>query len=297
MMRICRRRWGGKANSSTVTALSNRVTNTETVANSKNRVWRQNNPPANNVTVGDIWFQTNNKNKPFRYNGSDWISIEDGDIPELRDDLTAQANALVQATARVNRASATGRLRITSVAAPEGAQSRIGPHAEANSEDASHSAALYLTARSDGFTDITAVANRFAIVTGSGANAARKVPFIVRGGTVYMDVAVIEDLSVGRLKVADRSFSTWDYSYTAGQITTSASAETVLQTLVMSKGRAEPMPLFFSVNSNSMGWYQLLLYRGGTLIFSTPAPNDPRADLLGTPRQVAGVTFTPARHR
>lgn len=191
--------------------------------------------------------------------------MEDGDIPEIKADLVAQADLITQVRARTDRASATGLLRISSMAAGESAQTRIGLRAEASATDTSHSAAIYLEARSDGTSHATVQADRFAIVTGSAANATRRVPFIVRGGEVR-----ITELFVDRLAVADRAVSVWEYAQTAGGINSSALDDVVIQTLTLAKGRGEPLPIFYSAVRDVGGtdYVYLHLYRGATRLNS-----------------------------
>ena len=121
--------------------------------------------------------------------------------------ITAQSDAITQVTATANGASATGLLRVQAVAAPAGAQTRIGLRAEASSGSNTTAAAMFMDARSDGTSHISFLADRFAIVTGGTAGATRHVPFVVSGGGVFMDTAFIENLTVGTLKLADEAAS------------------------------------------------------------------------------------------
>ncbi len=124
------------------------------------------------------------------------LQLLDVKVREQGEDLAASAEALTVLGSSVGRMSAGGRFRVSTEATPTGAQSRIGLRAEASDGAATHSAALYLVAESDGTSTATFAANRFAVVTGSGANAMRRVPFIVRGGNVYMQNAIVDTLSI-----------------------------------------------------------------------------------------------------
>ena len=65
------------------------VTNTNSSLNSKITTYYQNNQPTTTV-VGDLWIDTDDKNKLYRWNGSSWVSIRDTDIQQA---LTNAADA------------------------------------------------------------------------------------------------------------------------------------------------------------------------------------------------------------
>lgn len=119
--------------------------------------------------------------------------------------IVSQADAITTVNANVGRISASGLLRVSAEATPTGAQSRIGLRAEASAGDTSHSAGLFLVANTDGTTQVIVSADRFAVATGQGANAARQVPFVVNGGITYIDTAFIQNGMVGTLKLGDNA--------------------------------------------------------------------------------------------
>ncbi len=51
-------------------------------------------PPSSGMSFGDLWFDTNDNNKVYRYNGSSWVSVKDLEIAEA-----IQAASDAQATA------------------------------------------------------------------------------------------------------------------------------------------------------------------------------------------------------
>lgn len=125
-----------------------------------------------------------------------------GRIDTVDGELLAQADAVSQVSAQVGRVRAGGLIRMTSVAAPSGASSRVAIAAEANDGVINSQAALFLEARTDGTNQIIASADRFSIATGTGPAADRAVPFIVDGGVVYMDEARIRVGSIDELYLA-----------------------------------------------------------------------------------------------
>ena len=133
----------------------------------------------------------------------------------------AMASATTAVTARTNRASASGLLRVTSVAAGSTALTRVGLMAEATSGSTNSSAGLYLDARSDGVSQVSVVANRFAVVSGTGGDAPRAVPFFVDNGVVYIDTATIKNLSIGAAKIGNNAlYVPYNFSRSDVRVTT-----------------------------------------------------------------------------
>lgn len=122
--------------------------------------------------------------------------------------VQAQADAILTTNAQVGRMRASGLLRISSGSAPSGSQTRIAIAAEASDTDTTHTAGLYLEAKSDGTSHVIVAADRFAIATGTGAAAARRVPFVVNGGIVYIDTAFIRDATITGAHIANLTVDT-----------------------------------------------------------------------------------------
>ena len=121
-------------------------------------------------------------------------------VEETEEGLLAQADSINMVTARTNRGTASGLMRVTAESGPAGVQTRIGIRAEASAGDVSHSAALYLDARADGTSQALVQANRFALIT--GPTGLPQVPFVVDGTQIVMDADVwIKNLSIGPDKV------------------------------------------------------------------------------------------------
>lgn len=141
-------------------------------------------------------------------------------------------------TARTDRTYASGLFRVSSEAAPTGAQTRIGLRAEAGTNDTSHSAGMYLEARSDGTTQAGFIANRFWLATGPAASP--QFPFIVNGSRIQMDASVwIKDLSVGTLQMEDGSV-TVQWSVKGTQLNISVAYP--MRVIILTQGTYEPGP-------------------------------------------------------
>ncbi|MHB9879078.1 hypothetical protein ACSMXM_05390 [Pacificimonas sp. ICDLI1SI03] len=69
----------------------------QTVADGKIQSFYQDNPPGT-ASIGDIWFDTNDANKQYRYNGSSWVAAQDTRIGTA---LTAAAGAQATADGKV----------------------------------------------------------------------------------------------------------------------------------------------------------------------------------------------------
>ena len=110
--------------------------------------------------------------------------------------IVAQSDAITAVEAKTDAATASGLFRVSAEATPAGAQTRIGLRAEATAGGATHSAAMYLDAKSDGTSQAGFVADRFWIADAPGPTAARTVPFIVEGGAVYIGNAHVRTLSL-----------------------------------------------------------------------------------------------------
>lgn len=73
------------------------VTSTNTAINGKITTYYQNGQPSQGVT-GDLWIDTDDNNKLYRYNGSSWVSVRDAGIQSA---LNAAANAQTIADGKI----------------------------------------------------------------------------------------------------------------------------------------------------------------------------------------------------
>ena len=70
-----------------VPATTEDVAAVEVIANGKNKIYRQTTAPSGTLTVGDVWFDTDDGNKQYYWTGTAWVSVQDNAI------ATAQATA------------------------------------------------------------------------------------------------------------------------------------------------------------------------------------------------------------
>ncbi|MCR6502604.1 DUF1983 domain-containing protein [Shinella sp. CPCC 101442] len=183
---------GGKATGLSVVRTD--VSNVVALADSKNRVYRQINPPtgttANPLRSGDVWYASGNGNMPNRWNGSDWVPVDDARVQ-------ATATLLQSLTATVDDNSANARFKMSTVAGPTG-YARIAARVKYTSSGLERSAGFYVDVPSDTSLDSVFLveADQFAVRNGSN----KKKPFIVQGGEVIMDVANIGTVNAGVLQ-------------------------------------------------------------------------------------------------
>ena len=86
--------------SSVVQDSSYRTTNdTEKSAwNAKNKTYYQTTAPVTGMVAGDLWFDTDDGYKAYRYSGAAWVTVQDGEISELRTDIEAGSITLSSLT-------------------------------------------------------------------------------------------------------------------------------------------------------------------------------------------------------
>ena len=95
------------------TALSSSISTVSAVANAKVKTYRQAAAPALGMTTGDLWFDSDDNNKCYRYSGSAWTATDDSRI------ATNAAAIVAEQTARADAVSALAS-NITTVQAQLG---------------------------------------------------------------------------------------------------------------------------------------------------------------------------------
>ncbi|WP_277022281.1 phage tail protein [Paracoccus hibiscisoli] len=160
---------------------------------------------------GDLWYKADEGNRLYRLSGPlnnlVWAPTDDARIAQNAADITteaaaratadsAQAQLINTVSARTDRGTANGLLRVSAEATPAGVTSRIGLRAEATAGATAQSAALFLEATADG-SQVVIAADRVSIATANFPGASRRVPFVVRNGAVFMGNAIVDTLSIG----------------------------------------------------------------------------------------------------
>lgn len=89
------------------TALASSISTVSAVVNTKNRVYRQAAAPTANLVVGDVWYDSDDGNKVYRWDGSSWVLTDDSRI------AANTAAIQTEATARADGDSAQALARET----------------------------------------------------------------------------------------------------------------------------------------------------------------------------------------
>ena len=143
------------------TALGSRIDTVVATANSKNKTFLQTAAPTTGMVAGDLWFDTDDSNKPYRYSGTAWTAITDPRIASNTAAITSEA------TARANADSALSSRIDTVVATASGNAAAIQTEqtARANADSA-------LSGRVDTVQSATAAAQNTANAAQQSAEAA-----------------------------------------------------------------------------------------------------------------------------
>ena len=75
--------------SSWVSVRDGTIATAQSTADSKNKIYYQTSAPSSGMTAGDLWFDSDDGNKPYRYNGSTWVTVQDGSIATAQSTATA----------------------------------------------------------------------------------------------------------------------------------------------------------------------------------------------------------------
>lgn len=75
-------------------ALGSQINTVSAVAGSKNKTFFQATAPSTGMGTGDLWFDTDNNNRPYRYSGSAWIATDDPRIAANAAAVQLQSQAI-----------------------------------------------------------------------------------------------------------------------------------------------------------------------------------------------------------
>lgn len=185
-----------------------------------NKTYRQDTEPSTGMVAGDLWFDSNDNNKAYRYSGSAWVATDDTRI------ATNEASIVTEATARASGDSALASSITTVSTTVSGHTSTLTTQASAISGiQAKYSLTLDINGRITGYqvigtgtsTDFIIRADTFKIYDG----VSDVVPFSVSAGTVTMSNVVINGSLVvaGTItapKIADNSLTANQYATSGG---------------------------------------------------------------------------------
>ncbi|MNS35882.1 hypothetical protein D3C72_680500 [compost metagenome] len=151
--------------------------------------------------TGDLFLKTNENNKLYRWNGSNWIALDDPrtatNVAAISSEVTARANADSALSQRIDTLSSTVDGQTSNITFALSAVNGIkaGASLVANANGKITGFKVNSDAAESTF-DI--LASRFRIIDPNNANT-NLVPFRVENGNIYMNNAMIKDLNVGSL--------------------------------------------------------------------------------------------------
>lgn len=79
-----------------ISTQSTAITDLTTSVNEKIITFSQNDEPTQNLTTGDLWLDTNDNNKLYRYSGTEWVEVSDNRIADTATALTQLTTTVTQ---------------------------------------------------------------------------------------------------------------------------------------------------------------------------------------------------------
>jgi hypothetical protein len=212
-------------------AAAQRINSISATASAKNRTFYQaSTSPPSSPTTGDIWFQTDQGNKAFRWSGSAWVETTDTRLP------TAVASINTIETARIGYCTIGGNTSVhgdktaceaaggtwatglpwatavkqVSITAGNGQSATVQQQFEtiygAGGLRAQYSVKLDVNGYVAGFglynegagaSGFIIRADKFVV----GSAGSNRTPFVIDGGVTYIDAAVIKDGAITSAKI------------------------------------------------------------------------------------------------
>lgn len=83
-----------KARADADSAIGDQINTVSAVANGKNKTWRQSTAPSAGMGTGDLWFDTSNNNRPYRYSGTAWVATDDPRISSTAATVQTHSQAI-----------------------------------------------------------------------------------------------------------------------------------------------------------------------------------------------------------
>ncbi|MFQ2093027.1 phage tail tip protein [Aeromonas taiwanensis] len=82
------------ARADAVQSLGSQINTVSAVAGSKNKTFFQASAPSTGMGTGDLWFDTDSNNRPYRYSGTAWIATDDPRIAANAASIQTQSQAI-----------------------------------------------------------------------------------------------------------------------------------------------------------------------------------------------------------
>lgn len=155
-----------EARANAVQSLASQINTVSAVAGSKNKTFFQATAPSNGMGTGDLWFDTSNNNRPYRYSGTAWVATDDPRIAANAAAVQSQSQAIADLQ--------------------NGAQAMWSIKAQAGDIKAG----IGLVAKSDGTSQVMVSASQFFVFNPNSPNATAPLFAIDNGQTVIAEAII-----------------------------------------------------------------------------------------------------------
>jgi hypothetical protein len=220
-------------------ALANQLTTVSAQA-TKTRTYYQTNQPATGMITGDLWFDSDDNNKQYRYSGTAWIAADDARIElntaAISTEATARANADTVLASNITTLQTTVNGNTTSIQTNATSIDGINGKYTVKIDNNGYVAGYGLISTANNGTptaEFAIIADRFSIApVATNPSAVDGSPFfvltapqVISGVTVpagtYMKSAFIHDATITTAKIGDAQITNAKIeTLDAGKITT-----------------------------------------------------------------------------
>lgn len=184
-------------------ALSSAISTIQAVVNSKNKIYLQASPPETGLIIGDIWYDSDDGNKPYRYNGNAWENVADlrimQNIASIQSEATARANYDQALSSRIDTVQTTANNLTSSVQTQSSAISTLQNGAQAmwtaKTQVGDITTGIGVMTDSNGKSQVMVSASQF-FVFDPNSTAPTQSLFAVSDGRVVIQKAVIEAATI-----------------------------------------------------------------------------------------------------
>ena len=154
------------ARANAVQSLGSQINTVSAVAGSKNKTFFQASAPNTGMGTGDLWFDTDSNNRPYRYSGTAWVATDDPRIAANAASIQTQSQAIANLQ--------------------NGAQAMWTVKASAGQI----TAGIGLIAKSDGTSQVMVSASQFFVFNPNSPNATAPLFAIDNGQTVIAEAII-----------------------------------------------------------------------------------------------------------
>lgn len=180
------------ARANAVQSLGSQINTVSAVAGSKNKTFFQATAPSSGMGTGDLWFDTDSNNRPYRYSGTAWIATDDPRIAANAAAVQLQSQAIADLQ--------------------NGAQAMWTAKASAGQI----SAGIGLIAKSDGTSQVMVSASQFFVFNPNSPSTTAPL-FAIDNGQAVIAEAIIRKATI---QIIQSEKITADYIKAGASITT-----------------------------------------------------------------------------